>query len=133
MPIRDLEALMWAEACEILNRADRLHRQFFRPAVLSVSRPAWEPPIDIYETRFDCKIMIALPGVAPEHLTVILEGDYLIISGQRHLPVCAESQIRRLEIPYGRFERRIQLPEGRYEIGTSEFINGCLLISLGKE
>lgn len=133
MPIRDLETLMWAEACEILDRADRLHRQFFRPAVLSVKRPAWEPPVDIYETRYECKIMIALPGVAPEHMTVILEGDYLIVTGQRHLPVCSESQIRRLEIPYGRFERRIRLPEGRYEIGTSEFNNGCLLIFLGKE
>jgi HSP20 family molecular chaperone IbpA len=132
MPLRELETWMWAEACEILDRADRLHRQFFRPVVMNVKRPTWEPPVDIYETRHEFKIMIALPGVAPEHLSVILEGDYLIITGQRHLPDSAQAHIRRLEIPYGRFERRIDLPAGRFEIGTREFVNGCLLISLRK-
>ena len=83
MPLRELETWMWAEACEILDRADRLHRQFFRPVVMNVKRPTWEPPVDIYETRYEFKIMIALPGVTPEHLNVILEGDTLIIAGQR--------------------------------------------------
>jgi HSP20 family protein len=132
MPLRDLETWMWAEACEMLDRADRLHRQFFRPAVMNGKRPTWEPPIDVYETRYECKIMIALPGVAPEHLSVMLEGDYLVIDGQRYLPAGTESQIRRLEIPYGRFVRRIELPTGRFEIGAREFVNGCLLISLRK-
>jgi len=132
MPLRELETWMWAEACEILDRADRLHRQFFRPVVMNVKRPTWEPPVDIYETRYEFKIMIALPGVAPEHLSIILEGDYLIITGQRHLPDSAQAHIRRLEIPYGRFERRIDLPAGRFEIGTREFVDGCLLISLRK-
>lgn len=133
MPLRNLETWMWAEACEILDRADRLHRQFFRPTVMDVKQqPTWEPPVDVYETSYEFKIMIALPGVAPEHLTVVLEDDHLIVNGQRHLPASAESQIWRLEIPYGRFERRIELPEGRFEIGTREFVNGCLLISLRK-
>ncbi|MDD5460541.1 MAG: Hsp20/alpha crystallin family protein [Methylococcales bacterium] len=132
MPIRALETWMWAEACEILDRADRLHRQFFRPAVMTVKRPTWEPPVDIYETDYEFKIMIALPGVAPEHLNIILEGDHLTVAGQRHLLVSEESHIRRLEIPYGRFERRIEVPAGHFEIGAREFINGCLFISLRK-
>lgn len=132
MPLRELETWMWQEACEILDRADRLHRQFFRPVIMNVNRPTWEPPVDVYETHYEFKIMIALPGVAPEHLSVILEGDYLIIAGQRYLPDSAQAYIRRLEIPYGRFERRIELPSGRFEIGTREFVNGCLLVSLRK-
>ncbi len=132
MPIRNLETWMWAEACEILDRADRLHRQFFRPAVMNVKQPTWEPPVDVYETNHDFKIIIALPGVAPEHLTIILEGEHLIIEGHRHLPNSAEAHIRRLEIPYGRFERHIELPTGRFEMGTRDFINGCLVISLRK-
>lgn len=132
MPIRDLETWMWAEACEILDRADRLHRQFFRPAVMNAKRVTWEPPIDVYETNVEFKIMIALPGVAPEHLKVKLENDHLIIGGHRHLPASADADVRRLEIPYGRFERRIELPTGRFEIGTRELVNGCLLISLRK-
>jgi HSP20 family molecular chaperone IbpA len=132
MPLRNLETWMWAEACEILDRADRLHRQFFRPAVMNAKQPTWEPPVDVYETNYEFKIIIALPGVAPEHLNVILEGNHLMIEGQRHLPNSAEALIRRMEIPYGRFERRIELPAGRFEIDTRELMNGCLIISLRK-
>ncbi|MGZ8153337.1 MAG: Hsp20/alpha crystallin family protein [Methylovulum sp.] len=132
MPLRDLESWMWAEACAMLDRAERLHRQFFRPASTE-SRPlTWEPPIDVYETRYEFKIMIALPGVSPEHLQVMLKDDHLIISGKRNLPVSAEAEIRRVEIPYGRFERSIDLPVGHFEIGNRELVNGCLLITLRK-
>lgn len=123
---------MWAEACEMLDRADRLHRQFFRPAVLDARQPTWEPPIDIYESLYEISIMIALPGVAPEHLRIKLEDNQLVVDGHRHLPVNAKSQIRRLEIPYGRFERRIELAAGRLEIGTRELVNDCLIITLRK-
>ena len=132
MPLRNLESWMWAEACEMLDRANRLHRQFFRPAVMNAEQPGWEPPIDIYETRYGFKIIIALPGVPPEHLSIMLEGDHLIISGRRRQPADVESHILRLEIPYGRFERRVELPAGLFEISTSELTNGCLLISLRK-
>lgn len=132
MPLHTLETWMWTEACDILDRADRLHRQFFRPATMHAKKPSWEPPIDIYETSCEFKIMIALPGVAPEHLSVVLENDHLIIYGQRHLPNSAQGHIRRMEIPYGKFERRIELPLEHFEIGTREFTNGCLVISLQK-
>jgi HSP20 family protein len=132
MPLHDLEIWMWTEACEILDRADRLHRQFFRPAVMNVRQPTWEPPVDIYESGYELIITIALPGVAPEQLNVIMENNQLVVNGQRHLSGGAESQIRRLEIPYGRFERRIELPVGRFKMESREFINGCLLISLRK-
>jgi HSP20 family protein len=132
MPLRDFESWMWAEACEMLDRADRLHRQFFRPAAMHAKRSTWEPPVDVYETRDEVMIMIALPGVAPEHMSVILEDNYLVISGQRHLPVRADADIRRLEIPYGRFERCIELPAGHFELDSREFVKGCLFITLRK-
>jgi HSP20 family protein len=132
MPLRNFEFSMWAEACEMLDRADRLHRQFFRPSVLQTKRPAWVPPIDIYETPDEFKIMVALPGVEPEHISVLLEEDHLIVGGRRYLPVDVGAEIQRLEIPYGRFERSIELPEGHFKLSAHEFSNGCLLISLRK-
>lgn len=132
MPLRDLESWMWAEACEMLDRADRLHRQFFRPAVLNAHRPTWEPPVDIYETQEELVVMVALPGVSSEHVSITLEGSRFTISGQRRPLVRAEADIRRLEIPYGCFERCIELPSERFEIGPREFVTGCLLISLRK-
>ena len=132
MSLHDLDAWMWADACAMLDRADRLYRQFFRPVDLQSRPPTWEPPTDVYETRHEFKIMMALPGVKPEHLQVMLEDTHLLVSGKRHLPISAEAEIRRLEIPYGRFERRLELPMGDYEIGDREFVNGCLLITLQK-
>ena len=41
---------MWSEACEMLARADRLHRELFRPAHSPARQPTWEPPVDILET-----------------------------------------------------------------------------------
>lgn len=132
MPIHNLESLMWAEACEMMDRADRLHRQFFRPPVMQVRRLTWEPPVDIYETEHEFKIMIALPGVAPEQINVMLDGSRIVISGQRRLPASEAAYIRRLEIPYGQFERSLELSAARIEISQREFMNGCLLITLKK-
>ena len=132
MPIHDLDSWMWAEACAMIDRADRLQRHFFRPSPSQSKLSNWEPPIDVYETRYEFKIMIALPGVAPEHLQVMLEQEQLIIVGHRHLPLSEEAEIRRLEIPYGRFERCIELPKGKFEITSHELVNGCLVVTLQK-
>ncbi len=40
--------------------------------------------------------------------------------------------IRRLEIPYGHFERRIELPAGRFDIARRELVDGCLVLGLRK-
>jgi HSP20 family molecular chaperone IbpA len=58
----------------------------------------------------------------------------LIVTGLRPMPGQASRSavIRRLEIPYGRFERRIELPAGRFEIGRRDLANGCLKLTLRK-
>ena len=62
-------------------------------------------------------IQVALPGVTPEQLQVGIEGNALVVTGERTLPVPrGAGVIRRLEMPYGAFERRIELPAGRYEL-----------------
>ena len=32
---------MWSEACEMLARAERMHRELFRPAGTEARLPAW--------------------------------------------------------------------------------------------
>lgn len=132
MPTRDLDAWMWAEACAMLDRAERLQKQFFRPLPSQSKSSNWEPPVDIFETRHECTVMIALPGVALEHLQITLEGNQLMIVGHRHLPLSEGIEIRRLEIPYGRFERRIVLPGSQFEVAKHELVNGCLILTLLK-
>lgn len=130
MQSRNRRQAMWAEALAMLDEAERLHRQFFRPGQTSET-PSWEPPVDIYESGSEIWLYYALPGVAPEQLDISLAGDVLIVQGARHLPPPARrAAIRRLEIPYGRFERRVGLPTGRYELVQHELDKGCLVIGL---
>jgi HSP20 family protein len=101
---------MWGEALSLLEQADRLHRQFFRVAGTD-SAHTWEPPVDIVETDELVKVHVALPGVSPQTITVLIEPGGVVVSALRAFP-CRETgaHIHRIEIPYGRFERRIALP-----------------------
>lgn len=133
MRSRDPKVWMWAEACELLEQAERLQRQFFVPARSQAREPTWEPPVDVLETEQELSIVAALPGVAPDQLKVLIDGGTLIVTGLRPMPGQSRTtMIRRLEIPYGRFERRIALPAGRFEIGRRDLTDGCLTLTLRK-
>jgi HSP20 family protein len=124
---------MWSEACEMLLRAERLHRQLFQPQARRSSAPSWEPPVDVLETETHIVIYVALPGVSQDHVELSIEGGELVMEGARVLPdELHNALIHRLELPQGRFERRIALPTGRYNQITKNSVDGCLLISLRK-
>lgn len=124
---------MWARACELIDRAERLNRQFFRPGGAEGPSPRWEPPVDIVETDEAIWITVALPGVAAEDLEVVIEGDQLRVAGRRSLPAAfRRAMVHRLELPFGRFERRIRLPARRIEPGSRELADGCLTLVLRK-
>ena len=126
---------MWAEACDLLAQAERMHRQFFRLASSSSRTLAasWEPPIDMFEDEREVVIVVALPGVAVERVEIISEPGVLVVRAERPLPFAGQRHaVRQLEIPYGYFERRITLPEGRLEAGSRELKHGCLILRLHK-
>jgi len=123
---------MWSEACEMLVRAERLHRELFRPAT-GRSVPTWEPPVDVLETEREVLVLVALPGVEPDEVETVIEGAHLVVTGHRVLPAeLATAVIHRLELPQGRFERRIRLPGGRYGAVRRAAVHGCVLITLQK-
>jgi HSP20 family protein len=122
---------MWSEACEMLARAERLHREFFRPVRSGMRLPAWEPPVDILETERELLILVALPGVSADGVDVTIEGDELVVAGVRVLPAELQTAvIHRLELPQGRFERRLRLPAGAYTSFRQSAVDGCLVIGL---
>jgi HSP20 family molecular chaperone IbpA len=124
---------MLSEAIGQLARAERIQRQFFRlGASQERTDPSWEPPVDVLETKNAILIFVALPGVDPEMVETVIEGDTIVISGRRELPgELREAHIHRLELPQGRFERRITLPGGSYDVSRSS-ANGHVLIRLAK-
>lgn len=118
--------LMWQQACEMLERAERMERQFFRLGQVGRT-PAWVPPVDIYEDELEVLIQIALPGIEQDEFQIQLEGTILRLQGNRRLPQqTAQYMIRRLEIPYGHIERSIVLPPGRWRLGAHTYLNGFL-------
>lgn len=120
---------MWAEACDLIDQAERLHRRFFH--LNARSRVAWEPPVDMFEGDGEVVIVVAMPGVTSDRVQVSHEQAALVVRGERPLPFARQSlAVRQLEIPYGAFERRIPLPAGRFEAAAPELTQGCLLIRL---
>ena len=105
---------MWSEACEMLARAERMHRELFRPArgrrgcrLGSRRSIFWRP-----NSRF-CAGRV--PGVDAESAQAVIEDGELVIAGTRVLPAeLRTATIHRLELPQGRFYRRVRLPAGRY-------------------
>jgi HSP20 family protein len=124
---------MWSEACEMLARAERMHRELFRPGPSEQRLPAWEPPVDILETEHEVLALVALPGVDADSAQAVIEEGDLVIAGTRVLPdQLRTAVIHRLELPQGRFYRRVRLPAGRYSTVRRAAVAGCLLVTLQK-
>ena len=124
---------MWSEACEMLARAERMHREVFRPVTAPARQPAWEPPVDILETESEVLVLVALPGVDADGAQAVIEDGDLVIAGTRTVPgEWRTAVIHRLELPQGRFYRRLRLPAGRYSNVRRAVAAGCLVISLQK-
>ena len=124
---------MWAEALQMLARAERLNRTVFNAPQSSQRGIGWEPPADVLETESMVLILVALPGVDPNQVRLSLQGGVLSISGERVLPQeLRTATIHRMELPQGRFERRVPIPPGRYEQPRTGVSNGCVVIQLVK-
>lgn len=124
---------MWAHAVELLEQAERMHRQFFRLSASERTQAVWEPPVDVFEDERELVIVVALPGVPADRIEVTSEADALVVRAESPLPFSGSRRaVRQLEIPYGCFERRIPLPDLRLEAGTREVAHGCLILTLRK-
>jgi HSP20 family protein len=124
---------MWAEACALLEQAERKHRHFF-DLISSSSRPVWEPPADIFADGTHMHVVVALPGARAEEVTVQITPTGLQIETNVPAPaVGAALSVVRMEIPYGRMRRRIELPAGRYALTERRLNHGCLHLRLTRE
>lgn len=120
----------------MLDRAERLQRQFFTPPLAS-GAPTWEPPADIVEAGDELRVYIALPGVTADSIAIAVDAAGVTVSALRAFPLgadCgAEAHIHRIEIPYGRFERRIEIalkdPYAPLELSRKSLENGMLTLT----
>ncbi len=89
----------------------------------------WWPALDGYEKDGKYFIRLDLPGVEAKEVEVVVEGDSLIIKGERkNEKEVDEKNYFYRETSAGRFERRVALPKGvdaskieaRFEKGVIE-------------
>jgi HSP20 family protein len=69
------------------------------------------PSVDVYEKNGNLIVKTELPGIKKEDISITLEGDDLVIRGERK----SESEVKqedyyRMERTYGSFYRRLPLP-----------------------
>lgn len=93
------------------------------------------PQVDIAETAKDFTIKLVVPGIKKEDIKVELEGDKLIVSGERK---ALESDVsvtyHRAQSNYGKFQQSFYLPENidKESIRANQE-NGILNIVIGKK
>jgi HSP20 family protein len=125
---------MWAEACALLDEAERKHRHFFELLAVPAARPVWEPPADIFADGSEIEVVLALPGAKAEEIVVQITPTGLLIETTVPPPaLSARMNVVRLEIPYGRMRRRIDLPPGHYALVERQLDRGRLYLRLTRE
>src|SRR5215510_5204083 len=103
----------WQELDAIRGEVDHILERFLAKVRQTADgKPiAFFPDVDLVETAEDLRLFLSLPGVVEEDIEIALEGDLLIIRGEREAPYDAERIHGHLaEWRYGYFERRLALP-----------------------
>ena len=109
--------------------------------VFHISRPmtfsegGWVPAVDIYEGPDVIYVVVEAAGVDIDSLHLILEGQFLHLSGQRHSPVSlGKRRFYQMEIEYGPFERTVRIPVAiDMEQIEAHYENGMLIVEMSRK
>ncbi|MHA7881197.1 MAG: Hsp20/alpha crystallin family protein [Saccharospirillum sp.] len=94
------------------------------------------PKVDIRESDEAYQISVEVPGVKEDDLSLRLDGDCLIISGEKHQEVTSkeDDKVHRVERSYGSFRRMLTLPaDARSDDIKAQFKDGVLNITLPRD
>lgn len=124
----------WRSFRDELDRMfDRFNRDLTPWNLLGGDALQW-PSVDIAEDEKQYSITAELPGLAAGDVDVSLDGNVLVIKGEkRNETKTDEKNYHLVERSYGAFQRRFALPEGinREAIGAA-VDKGVLTVTLPK-
>jgi HSP20 family protein len=127
-PMRDFGTLK--------TRMDRLFDQFSRnwETEEGLTAGTWVPPVDVYETNDSIVLKLDLPEVRQEDVDISVEGNTLLIRGERKKEKeIEEKNYHRVERQYGSFARSFTLPPTLdTERIDAAFSTGVLKLTLPK-
>jgi HSP20 family protein len=96
-------------------------------------RHGFRPTVDSFHTDdpHELTVVVELPGVDPEGLSLIVGERTLVISGERHRPKVEGRVYQQMEIEYGPFRRQVRLPEDvDPERATATYEHGIVTVTL---
>lgn len=97
---------VFAELSSLREQLDRLLGRGGRAAT-------WAPAMDVHDKGDTFVVRADVPGIDPEDIELVVEGDKLTLRGERRsVEEVDEEHTYRLEQRYGRFERSVTLPAG---------------------
>jgi len=82
---------MWAEACALLEQAERKHRHFFGLLAAPTAQPVWEPPADIFAAGSELNVVVALPGAHADEVVKILTQYSFIKDPALHRAIVSQA------------------------------------------
>jgi HSP20 family protein len=122
-------------ARELAALEEQMDRAFER-VLASTSRlpgaDAWRPSLDVLETERSMVLRVELAGVSSDEVRLVVDGEYVQISGRRSLSRAGQNQRHLLiELPQGPFERvlRMRAPYDADAV-TAKLENGILIVEL---
>jgi len=116
---------------KVRNTLDRMYEESFGPTRDNAAEE-FRLPVDAYVTENEIVVQAGLPGVAPEAVTISVEGDSLTISAE--LPAKLENETYSLaERAHGKFSRKLLLNVAvEPDKAEAHFDNGLLTLRLPK-
>jgi len=126
-PFRELRSLQ-----DEVNRV--FSSSFDRSSETGLGRGAWNPSVDIFESKDHIVLEAELPGISPDDVNISIENNVLTIHGERRFEKQDDSEnFHRMERSYGSFTRSFTLPPTvSSEDVSANFDNGILRVELAK-
>ncbi|MBI3948746.1 MAG: Hsp20/alpha crystallin family protein [Armatimonadetes bacterium] len=131
----------WDPFVDMLTLRDQVNRLFEESAARTpvrerregIAQRVWSPPVDISEDKDEITLAVDLPGVSQSDIDIQLEGETLIIRGERTLPDQGEATCVRAERLSGPFMRTftVATPVEGDKVSAS-YRDGVLMVSIPK-
>jgi HSP20 family protein len=121
------------DADKLQDELEELFAELWQVPRFSGLRTGFRPNVDSYHTDepHQLTVVVELPGVDPENLSIVVGERALVISGDRPRPKLEGSVYQQMEIEYGPFRRLVRLPEDvDPERARAQFERGMVTITL---
>ncbi len=118
---------------DVFDDFDRIVNAFVRPTYANTVN--FQPSCDINETKDHYLVSFDMPGVKKEDIKIEVQGNQLVISGERQREMKEEAgeATLRHERVYGKFERTFVLPTSiNADKIEAHYENGVLNVALPK-